>query len=250
MAGTVDGPVAVVTGAGRGLGRAICERLAADGLHVVATDIDGEAARATASATKGVGTAMDVTDPASVAAVAAELDRCDVLVNNAGIWRFTPLQATPPEDVCAVLEVNVLGLLTCVQAFTPLMAGGGSIVNLTSITAESVTPGVGIYPASKAAVIALTKQIALEYAGQGIRCNAVGPGMIPTEGTLATYGHDEADQARRGAPLPLGRMGTPAEIADAVAFFASDASRYVTGQVLFVDGGLTAATAVFLSKAR
>lgn len=243
---------AVVTGAGRGLGRAIASRLAADGLSIVAADLDEAAAKDTAAAIGGRGVRCDVGDAGEVAALAASLDDLAVLVNNAGIWRFTPLASTPSDQVMEVLRVNVLGTVLCTQAMAPVLAasGGGSIVNLTSITAKALTPGVGIYPASKAAVIALTKQIALEYASQGIRCNAVGPGMIPTEGTMGTYGDDAETRAARGRVLPLGRLGEPEDIADAVAWFASDQSRYVTGQVLFVDGGLTEATVLFMGMAR
>jgi 3-oxoacyl-[acyl-carrier protein] reductase len=244
--------VAVVTGAGRGIGAAVCHRLAADGCSVVATDIDEAAARATADAVGGVGRRLDVSDPDDVRGLAESLERCDVLVNNAGIWRFAPLAKITPEDVRAVLDTNVLGTVLCTQALAPLMArqGGGAIVNLTSITAQAIPPGVGIYPASKAAVIALTKQTAIEFASKGIRANAVGPGFIPTPGTVDTYGADEETQRERGRIVPLGRYGTPEEIADAVAFFASDASRYVTGQVLFVDGGVTEASMLFMFAAQ
>jgi len=244
--------VAVVTGAGRGIGAAVCHRLAADGFSVVATDIDEPAARATADAVGGVARRLDVSDLDDVRALAESLERCDVLVNNAGIWRFALLAKITPDDVRSVLDTNVLGTVLCTQALAPLMArqGGGAIVNLTSITAHAIPPGVGIYPASKAAVIALTKQTAIEYASKGIRANAVGPGFIPTPGTVDTYGADEETQRERGRIVPLGRYGTPDEIADAVAFFASDASRYVTGQVLFVDGGVTEASMLFMFAAQ
>jgi NAD(P)-dependent dehydrogenase (short-subunit alcohol dehydrogenase family) len=244
--------VAVVTGAGRGIGAAVCHRLAADGCSVVVTDIDEAAAQATAQAVGGIGRRLDVSDLDDVRGLAESLDRCDVLVNNAGIWRFAPLAKITPEDVRAVLDTNVLGTVLCTQAMVPLMAknGGGAIVNLTSITAHNIPPGVGIYPASKAAIIALTKQTAIEFASKGIRANAVGPGFIPTPGTVDTYGADEETQRERGRIVPLGRYGTPDEIADAVAFFASDASRYVTGQVLFVDGGVTEASMLFMFAAQ
>ncbi len=243
---------AVVTGAGRGIGEAVARRLAADGLRVVATDIDEAAALATAESVGGTGMRLDVSDPESVRAFADSLDRCDVLVNNAGVWRFTPLLKTSPDDFRHVMDTNVLGTLLCTQAVAPLMAsaGGGSIINLTSLTARAITPGVGMYSSSKAAVIALTIQTALELAHDGIRANAVGPGFIPTPGTLDTYGADEATQREGGKIVPLGRFGRPEEIADAVAWFASDESRYVTGQVLFVDGGATEATVPFLFQAQ
>ncbi|MFO7589850.1 MAG: SDR family NAD(P)-dependent oxidoreductase [Acidimicrobiia bacterium] len=247
-----EGRVAVVTGAGRGIGAAVCRRLAADGLSIVAADIDAQAANAIADEVGGVAHRVDVTNPDDVQAMASTLDRCDVLVNNAGVWRFAPLSKATPEDIRAVLDTNVLGTVLCTQAMAKLMAAhdGGAIVNLTSVTARSIPPGVGIYPASKAAIIALTKQTAIEYAAKGIRANAVGPGFIPTPGTVDTYGADEETQRERGRIVPLGRYGTPDEIADAVAFFASDASRYVTGQVLFVDGGVTEASMLFMFAAQ
>jgi len=219
---------------------------------VVAADRDESGAEQTAHLVGGRGVGCDVTDPQQVGALADSLDELEVLVNNAGIWRFTPIAATPLDEARAVIEVNILGTLSCTQLLAPVMAasGGGSIVNLTSITAKAVTPNVGVYPATKAAIIALTKQTALEYAAQGIRCNAVGPGMIVTEGTLDTYGRDEATRDARGKVLPLGRLGEPEDIADAIAFLAGPQSRYITGQVLFVDGGLTEATSVFMGAAR
>ncbi len=243
---------ALVTGAARGIGRAACVRLAADGFDVVAADRDPEGARETAALVNGRAVVCDVTEAAQVAELALSLTELDVVVNNAGIWRFTPIASTPLDEARAVIEVNLIGTLSCTQLLAPVMArsGGGSIVNLTSITAKAVTPNVGIYPATKAGLIAFTKQTALEYAKDGIRCNAVGPGMVVTEGTLDTYGHDEATQNERGAVLPLGRLAEPADIADVISFFAGRDSRYVTGQVLFVDGGLTEATTVFMGSAR
>jgi 3-oxoacyl-[acyl-carrier protein] reductase len=244
--------VAVVTGGGRGIGAAVARRLTKDGFRVVVTDVDEQTAKQIADEVGGAARRVDVSDPDDVRALAESLDRCDVLVNNAGVWRFAPIATTTPEDFHTVMNTNVLGTLLCTQALAPLMAanGGGSIVNLASVTAKSITPWVGVYPASKAAIMALTKQTALEYAAQGIRANAVGPGFIPTPGTLDTYGADEETQQQRGKIVPIGRYGTPDEIADAVAFFASDASRYITGQVLFVDGGVTEATIPFMFQAQ
>ena len=242
---------AVVTGAGRGIGRAISARLAADGFSVVCADVDGAAAEESASAVGGTAVRCNVADLAEVEALARSLDELSVLVNNAGIWRFTPIAATTIDDFHAVINTNLLGTMLCTQALVPVMArnGGGSVVNLTSIAAKTVTPGVGIYPASKAAVIALTKQTAIEYAELGVRCNAVGPGLVPTEGTGDVHGAGAEEQVARGRMVPLGRLGAPDDIADVVSFFASPASRYVTGQVVYVDGGLTEATLPLLSRA-
>ncbi len=230
---TVSRPRAVVTGAAQGIGAAICERLRSDGFEVTGLDLHpGEAGDPARS--------CDITDKMAVEALAAELGPVGVLVNNAGIWRFAPLLEAKSEDVRAVLEVNLIGTLNCIQAFGRRMigAGGGSIVNIISIAANQASPGVGIYPASKAAVIGLTRQVALEWGPLGVRANAVGPGLIPTEGTGDVYDDAEVRKVRSGA-VPLRRLGTPRDVANVVAFFASPDSSYVNGQVIYVDGGLT-----------
>jgi 3-oxoacyl-[acyl-carrier protein] reductase len=231
---------AVVTGAGRGLGKATARRLARDGFTVVALDIDADAADATAEEVGGVGHQCDVTDPASLAEVAQHVERCDALVNNAGIWKFHPLLEASADDIASVLAVNVVGIVNVCQAFVPKMIahGGGAIVNLSSGAAWTNSPGVGIYPASKAAVESLTKQMAIEWGPQGVRANAVGPGLIVTEGTQANYQGDR--RVERGRPVPLRRVGEPQDIADVIAFLCSDDARYVSGQVVYVDGGVTA----------
>ena len=242
---------AVVTGAARGLGRAMAARLVADGFAVWAVDTDEAEVTSMARETGVTGCALDVTDENAVDGLAARLERCDALVNNAAIWRFTPLAATPIDEASRVLAVNVLGPLLLMQRLVPVMArgGGGTIVNVSSITAKYSPTGTGVYPASKAALEALTRVAAVEFGPLGIRCNAVGPGIIPTEGTLSHYG-DEATRQRRGRTLPAGRYGEPGDIADVVAFFCSDDSRYVTGQVVYVDGGYTAAGAEFFRLGR
>jgi 3-oxoacyl-[acyl-carrier protein] reductase len=231
---------AVVTGAGRGLGKATARRLAHDGYLVVVLDLDAEAAAATAEEVGGVSYQCDVTDRAALLEVASGIERCDALVNNAGIWRFQPLLEMPAADVDAVLAVNVAGIVNTCQAFVPKMidGGGGAVVNLSSGAAWTHSPGIGIYPASKAAVEALTKQMALEWGPAGVRANAVGPGLVVTEGTQVNYQGER--RAERGKGVPLGRVGDPEDIADVIAFLCSDDARYVSGQVLYVDGGVTA----------
>jgi NAD(P)-dependent dehydrogenase (short-subunit alcohol dehydrogenase family) len=242
---------AVVTGAARGLGRAMAARLVADGFAVWAVDTDSAALSASAASVGATACALDVTDEAAVSGLADRLERCDALVNNAAIWRFTSLADTPVEEASRVLAVNVIGPLLLMQRLAPVMArgGGGTIVNVSSITAKYSPTGTGLYPASKAALEALTRVAAVEFGPLGIRCNAVGPGIIPTEGTLSHYG-DSATRERRGRTLPLGRFGEAGDVADVVAFFCSDDSRYVTGQVVYVDGGYTAAGAHFFRLGR
>jgi 3-oxoacyl-[acyl-carrier protein] reductase len=226
-------------------------RLVADGFAVWALDTDEAEVTRTAKEIGATACALDVTDESAVDALAARLERCDALVNNAAIWRFTPLASTPMDEASRVLAVNVLGPLLLMQRLVPVMArdGGGTIVNVSSITAKYSPTQAGVYPASKAALEALTRVAAVEFGPLGIRCNAVGPGIIPTEGTLSHYG-DEATRLRRGRALPAGRYGDPGDVADVVAFFCSDDSRYVTGQVIYVDGGYTAAGAHFFRLGR
>lgn len=233
------GPVAVVTGAARGIGRAIAARLAADGFAVVVLDVDPEGGAAAAGAVGGRFVAADVSDQRSLAAAAEEVGPVQVLVNNAGIWRLGPLLAQRGDDVAAVVSVNLLGTLRCTQAFASAMGPGGAIVNLSSAAAAMRAPGVGVYGATKAAVEVLTAQLAHELGPAGIRVNAVAPGLIVTEGTAAA--NDAERGRRRAAAVPLGRLGDPGDVADVVAFLVSPAARYVSGQTLAVDGGLSGA---------
>jgi NAD(P)-dependent dehydrogenase (short-subunit alcohol dehydrogenase family) len=228
---------AVVTGAGRGIGAVIAQRLEEDGYEVARLDIAGD----------GV-IRCDVTNEDDVRAAAEKVGPVDVLVNNAGIWRFTPLRDTSSEDFLDVIKVNVLGPFQMARAFVDGMIarGGGSIVNIVSIAGTNASPAVGSYTPSKAGLLALTRLMAVEWGPLGVRCNAVGPGLIPTEGA-GVYGDPEV-KAARAAAVPIGRLGTPLDIANAVAFFASEQSSYVNGQALFVDGGLTQSLMTFLPR--
>ena len=241
MSGTDEPRVALVSGAGQGLGRSVCERLAADGFSIVAVDINGDSAAATAALVGGTARTCDVGDRQSVRALSESLPAgIDVLVNNAGVWRFHKLIGSDPQDIDDVLRVNLLGTLNCSLVFAPMIAarGGGSIVNFTSAAASMRAQGVGIYPVSKAAVEALTQQLAVELGPTGVRVNAVGPGMIVTDGTRSNYAGERGVQ--RARMVPLRRVGEPSDVADVVAFLASDAARYVSGQIIYVDGGVVA----------
>ena len=242
---------AVVTGAGQGIGRAIVERLVTDGYDVLALDV-AEGPLNDVRESLGVRTALvDVSDSEAVASVAALAPNCRVLVNNAAIQRYQDLLHTTHEEMRAILDVNVIGPVLMAQALVPIMAtnGGGVVINLSSITSRAHAAGTSLYPASKAAVNQLTEAMALEFAPLGVRCNAVGPGTVLTEGTAGHYGDDSAQAAIAGV-LPISRMGESQDIANAVSFLCSEQASWITGQTLFVDGGFTAAHGSFFRSAR
>lgn len=231
--------LAVVTGAARGLGAAIADRLAADGFDVARLDTEpGDDV-----------IACDVSDRRDVDAVAGRLGPVEVLVNNAGIWRFGALEDVDPDDFDRVLQVNLGGTFHCTQAFgASMLAGGhGCIVNIVSIAAAVANPSVGAYSASKSGVLALTRQTALEWGPRGVRANAVGPGLVPTPGTGTVY-DDESVRAVRAGAVPLKRLGSSADIAGVVSFLVSPDAAYVNGQVLYVDGGLSQALMTLLPR--
>jgi len=242
---------AVITGAAQGIGRAIAVRLIADGYDVLAVDVNADALAAV-SAELGCRRAVaDVSDETQVAALAALAPECTALINNAAIQRYQDLLHTTKAEMTDVLAINVIGPILLAQAFVPAMRanGGGVIVNFSSITSVAPAAGTSVYPASKAAMNQITQAMAVEFGPLGIRVNSVAPGTVFTEGTAGHYGTDEA-RAAIGATLPLGRMGEPSDIADAVSFLCSPDSRWVTGQTLFVDGGYTASTGQFFRWAR
>ena len=243
--------LALVTGAGQGIGRAIAARLVKDGYDVVVADIDAESAERAASEIGGRAVEVNVADPDSVASCASGIEDLSVLVNNAGMLRGGGLGDVTVSDYRLVMDVNVLGPLLMTQALTEALAAGqgGSIVNIASMSARVSVPGTGVYSASKAAVVALTEGTALELGPRGIRANAVGPGRISTEMTAVRQG-DPAREERTAMLIPGQRVGLPDDIADVVAFLASSDARYVTGQTIYVDGGLLLGTIPFFQKAQ
>jgi 3-oxoacyl-[acyl-carrier protein] reductase len=230
--------IALVTGSTRGIGLAAARRLAEDGFTVVVNGTDEAAARERAAELGGDALPFDVADAAAVQAAVRELfkrhKRLDVLVNNAGVLEDALLGMIKPDRTFAI---NAMGVLNTMQASARLMArgGGGSIVNVSSIIGLTGNKGQVAYAGSKAAVIGMTKSAAKELAPQNIRVNAVAPGFIDTDMTRAMP-QEIFDE--RVASVALGRAGTPEEVADAIAWLASDRARYVTGQVIGVDGGM------------
>ncbi len=232
---------ALVTGAGRGIGKATAQALAARGFHVVVADLDADSAAATADLVGGSSIVLDVADRVAVEAAAAEIGELDALINNAGIWRFASIIDADPVDIEQVLNVNLLGTLWCIRAFADgLAARRGAIVNLSSLAAKTLASGVGSYTISKAGVEALSQQLARELGPRGIRVNCVGPGLIVTDGTAHNYQGER--RAERAASVPIGRLGDATDIASVVAWLASEDSSYVSGQVIYVDGALGAGT--------
>jgi NAD(P)-dependent dehydrogenase (short-subunit alcohol dehydrogenase family) len=242
--GLLEGKRAVVTGGGSGIGRATCRRMAEEGARVAVFDIDGDSAATTAKEIGGSSYAVDVGDPeamkVAVDDAAAELDGLSIIFNNAGTAAFNKLHELDPAEWERVLRVNLTGVWAGIRAAAPhMLAGGaGSIVSTASISGTRPAAGEGPYSATKAGVAALTASAALEYAPT-IRVNAVSPGMIRTTMTAPWFEFMPDQEDRFQRETPAGRVGEPEDIADVVVFLCSDLARFITGQNLVVDGGLT-----------
>jgi len=241
----LSGKVAIVTGASRGIGRGIALTLASRGAHVVAAARGDNAASTVDEIRRGGGSAdvepLEVTDPASVnAMVSGTLQRhgrVDILVNNAGIARDQLMVRMKRDDWDEVLATNLTGAFVCVQAVlkTMIKQRQGRIVSVSSVVGQTGNAGQVNYAASKAGLIGFSRALAREVASRGITVNVVAPGLIESDMTKAISDRAQGDWS---AQIPLGRLGTPADIAAAVCFLASEEAAYITGQVLAVNGGM------------
>lgn len=242
----LDGRRALVTGGASGIGKAICDALAAAGADVIVADIDEAGAKTAAKAIGGRPLRLDVTDAAGVeraAAYVAEDGPLDILVNNAGVVQNGPSTDVAVSDWQRVIDINLTGVFLTARCFGRAMveAGRGSVISISSICGEvTVWPQPqAAYNAAKAGVNLLTKTLASEWAASGVRVNAVAPGYVGTPLTLAGRSTPEWYNTWL-AMTPMGRLAEPDEIAGTVVFLASDAASYMTGSILTVDGGYTA----------
>ncbi len=253
----LEGQAAIVTGAGRGIGRAIALELASMGADVVVAELDGEGAERTADEVRALGRRAvaiptDVTRRADLDAMATrtldELGRIDVLVNNAGIYRAAPALEITVEHWDAVMDINAKAVFFASQAVLPHMVAAkrGTIINLASMAGKLGTTSSLAYAASKAAVISITRSLALSFAADGIRANCVCPGFVQTDmwtqverGVAGVLGiSPEEVNRQRLAQIPLGRWEQPEDVARVVGFLASGKSAYITGEAVNVSGGL------------
>ncbi|HTZ17166.1 MAG TPA: 3-oxoacyl-[acyl-carrier-protein] reductase [Dissulfurispiraceae bacterium] len=242
----MKGQTAVITGGGRGIGKAIAETLARRGVNIVVVDVNIDIAKEAADylATLGVRTLAlraDVSKASDVSAIfeaaAKEFDKIEILVNNAGITRDGLLMRMKEEDWDAVININLKGTFLCSKEAVRLMSRQryGRIINIASVVAFMGNPGQANYSASKAGIVGLTKTTAREYAVRGVTANAVAPGFITTAMTDALPENVRTEMMKA---IPTGRFGTVEDVANAVAFFAAPESGYVTGQVIHVNGGM------------
>jgi 3-oxoacyl-[acyl-carrier protein] reductase len=249
MSDKLKGKVAVVTGASKGIGAEIARQLADAGAAVVVNYSSSKegAERVVNHIKKQGGNAIavqaDLAKPAEIKHLFAEtlknFDKVDILINNAGIYQFAPLEEVTPDLFHKQFDLNVLGLLLASQeAAKHFGSRGGSIVNISSVVADLAPPTASIYSATKAAVNAITRSLGQELGPRKIRVNAVNPGMVETEGTQSAGITDSDFRRATEAQTPLGRIGVPQDIAPAVVFLASDDSAWITGETLYISGGL------------
>ncbi|MBI2826012.1 MAG: glucose 1-dehydrogenase [Planctomycetia bacterium] len=248
MSQKLAGKVAVVTGASKGIGAAIAERMAAEGAVVVvnyAASKDGAervVAQIVRQGGKAVAVGANLTREDEIKRLFSQtvkaFDRVDILVNNAGLYEFAPLENVTPEHFHKMFDLNVLGLLLAsreaVKHFGP---SGGSIINISSVAATAALPDTSVYSATKAAVVAVTRALAAELGPRHIRVNSINPGMVETEGLHSTGIADSDFRKQTEAQTPLGRIGRPQDIAPAAVFLASADADWITGETLYIAGG-------------
>ncbi len=239
--------ISIVTGGGRGIGRAICLALAREGSDVLVTDVDSQAAQEVSKEIESLGRrassfGMDVSKSdrvkEMVSSALRSFGRIDILVNVAGIFRRSPIEDVSEEDWDRVIAVNLKGTFLCSQAVGKEMIKqqSGSIVNFASGAAHTPQINLGAYSSSKAGVLLLTKMMAVEWAKHNVRVNALSPGPISTPMTDSIYNTKKLKEGRARA-VPMNRFGTPEEVAKTVVFLASDDASYITGHALVIDGG-------------
>jgi 3-oxoacyl-[acyl-carrier protein] reductase len=244
----LSGKVAVVTGASKGIGAAIAKALAATGASVVVNYASSKAgaekvvADIKAKGGNAVAVAGDVSKAADAKAIIdasiTNFGKIDILVNNSGVYEFAPLEAITEESFHKIFNINVLGLLLVTQAAAAHLKEGASIINIGSVIARANSPGSAVYTATKGAVNSITQVLAKEFGPKKIRINALNPGIVETEGTQTAGVIGSDFEKGLVAQTPLGRVGKPDDIADVAVFLASDDARWVTGETLYVGGGL------------
>src|SRR6476660_7863447 len=247
--GKLNGKVAVVTGASKGIGAGIAKKFAAEGAAVVVnyssakSDADKVVDEITKRGGKAVAVQANVAKKSDVERLFAEtekaLGKIDILVNNAGVYEFVPLEDVTEQQVHRVFDVNVLGMLLATQeALKHFNAEGGSIINIGSLASSLTPPTAVVYNATKGAVDAITRTLAKELGPRKIRVNAINPGMVITEGVVTGGFHESEFRTVLESQTPLGRIGQTDDIAPAAVFFASDDSKWITGETLLIAGGL------------
>lgn len=247
MSQRLKGKVAVVTGASKGIGAAIAVHLAAEGAAVVVNYASSKqgaervVSQITGKGGKALAVQADVSNIGDIQRLFAEtkkaFGRLDVLVNNAGLYEFAPIEAITPEHFHKLFDLNVLGLILTTQEALKLLGPGGSIINISSVVATAAPPATAVYSATKAAVDAITRSLAKELGPRQIRVNSINPGMVETEGVQAA-GLSSGDFRKQiEAQTPLGRIGQPQDIGPAAVFLASDEAGWITGETLYIAGG-------------